>query len=178
MGMHLAHWCSAMISPRRPPCHIAASQKGFTLIESMIVVAIATIATALAAPDVVRLYARYELYQATTTFYNRLVLARSAAITRNTMIVATPVNLPGGQAQVTFTAPFTSDEFSPNISFVLPLPAQPIGFTSRGLSTVPLATQTIQLQSLRNPTLVYSISVAPSGKVTWCAFAVAPCLTS
>ncbi len=156
--------------------NVSPRQSGFTLIETMVVVSIASIAAALAAPNIMQMYARYELYQATTTFHNRLMFARSAAITRNAMIVATPVNLPSGQGQVTFTAPLGSEAFPPNVGFVLPIPPQPIGFTPRGLSTTPLATQTIQLQSLRNPNLVYSVSLAPSGKVTWCSVAVTPCI--
>lgn len=151
-------------------------QGGFTLLEIMVVVSIVGIASALSVPNFLQMYARHELYQTTTSLYNRLIFARSAAISRNAMIVATPANLPSGQGQVTFTAPLSSEAFPPNVGFVLPLPAQPIGFTPRGLSTSPQATQTIQLQSLRNPNLVYSVSLAPSGKISWCSVAVTPCI--
>lgn len=149
---------------------------GFTLVELMIAVAIFGISAALAAPNLSMMYARHELYQTTTSLYNRLMLARSTAISRNTMIVATPTNLPSGEGQVTFTAPLSMEPFPQNVRFLLPLPAQPLGFTSRGLSTTPLAVTTIQLQSVRNPNLVYSISLAPSGKVTWCAMQITPCV--
>lgn len=152
------------------------NQQGFTLLEIMIVVVIIGIAAGLAVPNFTLMYARHELYQTTTSLYNRLVFARSAAISRNAMIVATPTNLPSGGGQVTFTAPLGTETFPLNVMFVLPLPAQPIGFTPRGLSTTPLAAQTIQLQSVRNPNLIYSISLAPSGKVTWCTSQINPCI--
>jgi type IV fimbrial biogenesis protein FimT len=149
---------------------------GFTLTEITIVTAIIGIAAALSAPNLMMMYARYELYQTTTELYNRLMFARSAALSRNAMIAATPANLPAGHGQVTFNTALGTHTFPPTVRFVLPLPAQPIAFTSRGLSTVSLATQTIQLQSARDPNLVHSISLAPSGKVTWCNHAVNPCL--
>lgn len=153
-----------------------AREEGVTLIEIAIVSAIITIVAALAGPNLMNMYARYELYQTTTSLYQALMLARSAAVTRNTVITATLSNLPSGQGQVVFNAVMSAEPFPPTVGFVLPLPAQPIGFTSRGLSTTPLATQTVQLQSLRDPTLIYTISLAPSGKVTWCNQAVNPCL--
>jgi len=151
------------------------SQQGFTLLEIMIVTVIIGIAAALAVPNFTMMYARHELYQATTSLYNRLVFARSAAISRNAMIVATPANVVGAESQVAFTAPLGLERLPLRVTFFL-VPAQPIGFTPRGLSTTPLATQTIQLQSVRDPNLIYSISLAPSGKVTWCTRPINPCI--
>lgn len=167
---------SAMLRQRSKACSVAAQESGFTLIEIAIVTSIIGIAAALSAPNLMTMYARYELYQTTTSLYQSLMLARSAAVARNTMITATPSNLPSGQGQVVFNAVLSAEPFPPTVGFVLPLPAQPIGFTSRGLSTAPLATQTIQLRSARDPNLVYTISLAPSGKLTWCNRAVNPCL--
>ncbi|MCS6284238.1 MAG: prepilin-type N-terminal cleavage/methylation domain-containing protein [Nitrospira sp.] len=165
------------MSPRsKGLSRIRFQEGGFTLLEIMVVVVIVGIAAALAVPNLTLMYAKYELYQTTTTLYNRLVMARSAAISRNAMIVATPANLPMGQDQVTFTAPLGVEILPLNVRFVLPLPVNPIGYTPRGLSTSPLAAQTIQLQSVRNPSLIYTISLAPSGKVTWCRQAINPCV--
>jgi type IV fimbrial biogenesis protein FimT len=155
---------------------IRSQEDGFTLLEIMIVVVIVGIAAALAVPNLTFMYAKYELYQTTTTIYNRLIMARSAAISRNAMIVATPANIPMGLDQVTFTAPLGVETLPLNVRFVLPLPVNPIGYTPRGLSTSPLAAQTIQLQSVRDPSLIYTISLAPSGKVTWCRQAINPCV--
>jgi type IV fimbrial biogenesis protein FimT len=153
------------------------NERGFTLLEIMIVVVIIGIIAALAVPNFMTMYARNELYQTTTSLYNRLVFARSAAISRNAMITATPGNpLPSGEKGLTFTTPLGIETFPLNVAFVPPLPAQPIGFTPRGLSTTPLVTQTIQLQSVRDPNLIYSISLSPSGKVTWCTRQINPCL--
>lgn len=167
-----------MLHPRNTmKSSLRHSQEGFTLIELMIVAVIVGISAALAVPNFTLMYARHELYQATTDLYNRLIFARSAAISRNTMIVATPGNpLASGEDGVTFTPPVGEQRFPLNVQFVPPLPATPIGFTPRGLSTAPLISQTIQLQSVRDPSLIYSITVAPSGKVTWCARQISPCI--
>lgn len=155
----------------------SANQHGFTLVEIMVVVAIIGIASALAAPNFTAMYARYELNQATSDFYNRLLFARSAAINRSAMIVATPANVAGAKSQVTFTAPLGMDELPPGVNFMAPLPLTPIGFTPRGRSTQP-ATQTIQLQSTRVPNMIYTISLAPSGKLTWCKRQITVCLVN
>ena len=175
--MPLARSADAMLYQRRTITRRSeTNQQGFTLLEIMIVVVIIGISAGLAVPNFTLMYARHELYQTTTSLYNRLVFARSAAISRNAMIVATPTNLSSGEGQVTFTAPLGIETFPLNVTFVLPLPAQPIGFTPRGLSTTPLATQTIQVRSVRDPNLIYSISLAPSGKVTWCNRQISPCI--
>jgi type IV fimbrial biogenesis protein FimT len=155
---------------------VRSQEGGFTLLEIMIVVVIVGIAAALTVPNFRFMYAKYELYQATTTIYNRLIMARSAAISRNAMIVATPANIPMGLDQVAFTAPLGVEILPLNVRFVLPLPVNPIGYTPRGLSTSPLAAQTIQLQSVQDPSLIYTITLAPSGKVTWCRQAINPCV--
>ena len=93
------------------------NQQGFTLLEIMIVTVIIGIAAALAVPNFTMMYARHELYQATTSLYNRLVFARSAAISRNAMIVATPANVVGAESQVTFTAPLGLERLPLRVTF-------------------------------------------------------------
>lgn len=178
VGTPLAESTGAMVHPQNMMKRsLRYSQQGFTLVELMIVVVIVGISTMLAVPNFTLMYARHELYQATTDLYNRLIFARSSAISRNTMIIATPGNpLASGEDGVTFTAPLGEQRFPLNVQFLAPLPATPVGFTPRGLSTAPLISQTIQLQSVRDPTLIYSITVAPSGKVTWCARQISPCI--
>lgn len=152
------------------------NEEGFTLIEIAIVGAILSIVAALSVPNFMQMYAKHELYQATTSLYNRLILARSSAISRSAMIAATPASVPMGQDTVAFTAPLGIETLPQNVRFITPLPVSPFGFTPRGLSTTPLVTQTVQLQSTRDPNLIYTISLMPSGKVTWCRQAINPCV--
>jgi type IV fimbrial biogenesis protein FimT len=163
---------TATIRPRRA----GSEEGGFTLIEIALVGAIISVAAAISIPNFQQMYAKHELYQATTSLYNRLILARSAAISRNIMIAATPASVPMGHDTVTFTAPLGLEALPEKVRFITPLPVNPLGFTPRGLSTTPLATQTIQLQSTRDSNLVYTISLMPSGKVTWCRQAINPCV--
>ena len=155
-----------------------SEESGFTLIEIAIVGAILSVAAALSVPNFLQMYAKHELYQSTTSLYNRLILARSSAVSRNAMIAATPTSVPMGLDTVAFTAPLGPETLPEKVRFITPLPVNPLGFTPRGLSTIPLATQTIQLRSTRDPNLIYSISLMPSGKVTWCRQAINPCLVN
>lgn len=152
------------------------NEGGFTLVEIAIVGAIISVAAAVSLPNFLQMYAKHELYGATTSLYNRLILARSSAISRNIMIAATPASFPTGHDTVAFTAPLGTETLPQNVRFITPLPVNPLGFTPRGLSTAPLAVQTVQLQSTRDPNLIYSISLMPSGKVTWCRRAINPCV--
>src|SRR5512139_3525216 len=79
-----------------------SNEAGFTLVELAIVGAIISIAAALSVPSFNQMYAKHELYQATTSLYNRLILARASAISRNIMIAATPVSAPMGHDTVAF----------------------------------------------------------------------------
>lgn len=159
-------------SPKR------ANQGGFTLVETMTVVVLVGVLSALALPSLRVMMARYDLYQATTSLHNRFLLSRSAAISRNTMLVANaPVVTPTGETQIPFTAPLAPETFPKTVGVLL-FPAQPVGFNSRGFSTSPLATQTIQLQSLTFPTMIYTVSLSPSGKVNWCPVQIDPCVQS
>ncbi|MBX3318829.1 MAG: prepilin-type N-terminal cleavage/methylation domain-containing protein [Nitrospira sp.] len=166
----------------------SSNESGFTLVEIAIVGAILSLAAAVSVPNFLQMYAKHELYQATTSLYNRLILARSSAISRNAMIAATPSSVPMGLDTVAFTAPLGPETLPDKIRFItapppsttpptLPLPV--LSFTPRGLSTNPNPLgQTIQLQSTRDPNLIYSISLMPSGKVTWCRQAINPCLVN
>ena len=157
---------------------IQSDERGFTLVEIAIVGAILSIAAAVSVPNFLQMYAKHELYQVTTSIHNRLVLARSTAISRHAIITATPSSVPMGLDMVAFTAPLGPETLPEKVRFITPLPGASLGFTPRGLSTTPLATQTIQLRSTRDPNLIYSISLMPSGKVTWCRQAINPCLVN
>ncbi|UVT15680.1 MAG: prepilin-type N-terminal cleavage/methylation domain-containing protein [Nitrospira sp.] len=159
----------------KPMSKLRSNESGFTLVEIAIVGAIIGIAAAVSVPSFLQMYAKHELYQATTSLYNRLVLARSSAISRNILIAATPASVPAGLDTVAFTAPLSTEILPQNVRFITPLPVNPLGFTPRGLSTTPLAVQTVQLQSTRDSNLIYTISLMPSGKVTWCRRAINPC---
>lgn len=176
--MHLAQSEGAMTKAKKitATSHAISGEDGFTLVEIAIVGAILSIAAALSVPNFLQMYAKHELYQATTSLYNRLILARSSAISRNAMIAATPTSAPMGLDTMAFTAPLGTEILPQNVRFMTPLPVNPLGFTPRGLSTAPLATQTVQLQSTRDPNLIYTISLMPSGKVTWCRQAINPCV--
>lgn len=63
---------------------------GFTLPELMVAVAIAAILAASAGPSFVDLIATQRVKTAAFDFYSGLMFARSAAITRNTVVAITP----------------------------------------------------------------------------------------
>jgi type IV fimbrial biogenesis protein FimT len=152
-------------------------QSGFTLVELMITVAIIGITSALAIPNLQGMYARYELYQASTNLYNSLMASQSVAVSKNAMVTATVSNSGLGEAQVVFTGGKTGAiALPPKLTFAAPLPAPPtLAFTPRGLSNSRTVPQTIHIQSLRDSSLIHSITLAPSGKVTWCPTKSDPC---
>ena len=100
--MALAHLAVAMcvsISLQRSAA--VHRQRGFTLIEVMIAVAIVGILAMVAVPNYLQWNARYQLKQATTELAGSLNLARMAAMNRNLAVTATLV-LVSGRVNVDF----------------------------------------------------------------------------
>ena len=152
-------------------------ESGFTLIEVMIVVAIIGIASALAIPNYVGWKAQHDLREAVSEFSSNLNLARVVAMNRNRQATVT-IQLVAGRINVsgvtgvtpTFLNIFPPATLSQNVTG-LPGGTANVLFSSMGLS-VAAANQVIQLVNTRGD--VYSVSVMPSGKVTWCAQSTCP----
>ena len=159
-------------------------ESGFTLIEVMIVVAIIGIASALAIPSYTQWKAQHDLREAVSEFSIELNLARVVAMNRNRQATVT-IQLSGaGLIDVSGTAggtPIFSTQtlnrsvtgFQPILGGVpgLPNALTNVSFSSMGLSAT-AANQVIQMANTAG--VVYSVSVMPSGKVTWCKTSTCP----
>ena len=153
-------------------------ESGFTLIEVMIVTAIVGIASALAIPNYVEWKAQHDLREAVSEFASNLNLARVVAMNRNRQATVTIQVLGSGVVQasgVTGIAPaliniFPAQTMNGSVTG-LPGGTTNVAFSSLGLSTA-AANQVIQIVNARG--LVYSVSVMPSGKVTWCPNSTCP----
>lgn len=148
-------------------------QAGFTLIEVMIVVAIVGIAAALTAPNVREWMARYDLKQSMSEIAGDLNLAKLVAMNRNRQATVT-IQMAGSLVQVSGTSggqEIFGTRILPSRINALPGGTATVSFSSLGLSTI-TAPQLIQVQNEKG--LIYSLSVLPSGKVTWCAKSSCP----
>lgn len=151
-------------------------QRGFTLVETMLVVVIIGILSALTVPDLRMMYARYELNQASQGLYNTMMIAQSRAISQNTIITAAITSNVGGGGQAVFNGGVPPVLFRPTVTLLqFPPLGQTVGFNSRGRSNTPLATTTVQIASTSFPGMVHSFSLSPSGKVYRCIRQVDPC---
>ncbi|MEO5955448.1 MAG: GspH/FimT family pseudopilin [Nitrospiraceae bacterium] len=149
-------------------------ERGFTMIEMMIVTAIIGTLSAIAIPSYTEWKARHDLREAVSDIASDLNLARVVAINRNRQATVT-IQLSGsGVVQVSGSTPgvtiFPSQTMNGNVTG-LPGGTTNVVFSSMGLSTTS-ANQSVQVANSKG--LVYSVSVMPSGKVTWCAKATCP----
>jgi type IV fimbrial biogenesis protein FimT len=146
---------------------------GFTLIEIMIAVAIVGIMSVLAVPNFREWLARYDLKQSMSEIAGDMSLAKLVAMNRNRQATVT-IQMAGSLVQVSGISggqEIFNTQTLPSRVNALPGGAATVNFSSMGLSTV-TAAQTIQIQNDQG--LIYSLSVLPSGKVTWCAKASCP----
>lgn len=146
---------------------------GFTLIEVMIVCAIIGIASVLAIPNYLEWKAQHDLREAVSEFASDLNLSRVVAMNRNRQSTVT-IQLLGGLINVSGTAggnPIFSTQTMSGSVTGLPGGTTNVAFSSMGLSPA-AANQVIQIVNTRG--LVYSVSVMPSGKVTWCTTSTCP----
>ena len=147
---------------------VVRCQRGFTLIEVMIAVAIVGILVMVAVPNYLQWNARYQLKQGTTELAGSLNLARMAAMNRNQAVTVT-LALASGRVNVDF-----GGALAPIV-----LPQAIVGFT--GGPTVQFTRQglsgsaaNVPLTLVSQQGTVYSLVVTPSGKVNWCAHATCP----
>lgn len=167
--MALAHLPVAMcISCYHQRSTVARCQRGFTLIEVMIAVAIVGILAMVAVPNYLQWNARYQLKQGTTELAGSLNLARMAAMNRNLAVTVT-LALVSGRVNVDFggaLAPIILPQ-----AIVAFTGGPTVQFTRQGLSG---AAANVPLTLVSQQGTVYSLVVAPSGKVNWCAHATCP----
>lgn len=134
-------------------------EKGFTLIEVLIVVGIMGIAAAMAVPNYLQWSARSQLKQVTTELQGNLNLARLAAMNRNSL--------------VTMTLTMASGQWTADFGGVIPPLVMPIGIMT--------AATTVRFNSLgllvgaggpillsNNSGQTYSIGISAGGKTRWC----------
>jgi prepilin-type N-terminal cleavage/methylation domain-containing protein len=188
--MWLAHPCRRAMyylliikNSKRQKTSLTRAEVGFTLIEMMIVVAIIGIAGLIAFPNYLVWQSRSELRQAVTEVQNQLLLARMAALSRNTpvtvaisiAVLTTTTNAATGaqvMASSSVRLPHVVDlKVGPSAawtSVVAPATAT-VSFNSRGMrSGGPGPTLNQELAMVNDKGVQFAMKVTPRGAVNWC----------
>ena len=167
--MALAHLPVAMcVSSHHRRSSAPRCQKGFTLIEVMIAVAIVGILAMVAVPNYLQWNARYQLKQATTELAGSLNLARMVAMNRNLAVTVT-LALVSGRVNVDFGGALAPVVLPQAVVAFTGGPT--IQFTQQGLSG---SAANVSLTLTSQQGTIYSVVVTPAGKVNWCAHATCP----
>ena len=168
---------------KRHEACLVKSGTGFTLIEMLIVMAIMSIAALIALPNYSVWQSRSELRQAVTEVQNQLLLARMAALSRNTPVTVA-ISITSGALQTTTTNAATGAQIMGSFSVPLPhvvdLKVGPsaawtstatanVSFNSMGMrSGGPGPTLNQELAMVNDRGVQFSMKVTPRGIVNWC----------
>jgi prepilin-type N-terminal cleavage/methylation domain-containing protein len=148
---------------------LKVSQAGFTLIETVIVVAIIGIGAALAIPNFTQWYVQTQLRQTTAEVAGQLTLARMAGMNRNRSVDVTVMNA-GGVVSLSAVPSsggpvINSATFPAHVKSVVGSPVT-VSFSSMGVRTSGgTGVQTIGLCDTYGRQ--YSVTIIASGKVNW-----------
>jgi prepilin-type N-terminal cleavage/methylation domain-containing protein len=162
---------------------LCCSERGFSLVELMIVGAIIGIAGLIAAPNFLVWKSRSELKQAVTEVANLLTEAKVVAQSRNTPVTVT-ISLLAGEVRATMTNSATGAALRTAISSQVPhvrtlmigpssgwtsAPSATVSFTSIGTrSGGPGLLLNQELALVNDQGLQYAVKVPPRGITTWC----------
>lgn len=165
------------------------TERGFTLIEVMIVVAIIGIAAALAGPSYTDWMARSQLREAISEVQHQLALARITAMSRNTSVTVT-LTLANGSMGISTANAATGAVISAtqtmNTPHVMTLNIGPspgwtavattaVSFNSMGMRVGgPGAAANQELALVNTRGVQYALKVTPRGIANWCPDAVCP----
>jgi len=170
------------IIKKRKKVSLAGAETGFTLIEMMIVAAIIGIAAAIGLPNYSIWQSRSELRQAVTEVQNQLLLARMAALSRNTPVTVA-ISIVNGAVLTTTTNAATGAQIlasSSRMPHVLNLMVGPsaawtaattanVSFNSMGMrSGGPGPTLNQELAMVNDKGDQFAMKVTPRGVVNWC----------
>lgn len=165
------------------PVRQRQAERGFTLIEVMIVVAIIGIAAALAGPNYGEWIARTQLREAISEVQHQLVLARITAISRN-MPVTVTLSLSNGSMAISTTNAATGAVISvgqtmstpqvvtlndgPSAAWT-PVATTTVSFNSMGMRTGgPGVAANQELALVNTKGMQYALKVTPRGIANWC----------
>jgi type IV fimbrial biogenesis protein FimT len=174
---------SIMKKIERHKIRVAGPETGFTLIETLIVVAIIGIAALIALPNYLVWQSRSELRQAVTEVQNQLLLARMSALSRNAPVTVA-ISITNGAVQTTTTNAATGVQimgsFSVRLPHVVDLKVGPsaswtsaatvnVSFNSMGMrSGGPGPTLNQELAMVNDKGVQFAMKVTPRGIVNWC----------
>ncbi|NOY83314.1 MAG: prepilin-type N-terminal cleavage/methylation domain-containing protein [Nitrospirae bacterium] len=141
-------------------------EKGFTLLEMMVGVAILGVLVSIAIPNYLTWNARYEFKDTARILSSNIMLSRVTAMSQNTTRTIT-LSVAGDMTQYnSFTPGLPNIIFPSDVSINNVLPMT-VGFNAFGQKTTGGAgNQIINIDSASQPNTRYVLTITPAGKIT------------